>query len=297
MKQMREAGKQVAEATAGRVQLKYYPGGVMGDDKAVLRKIRFGQLQGAALTGGALTNTFSDVQLYSLPMVFNDLDEVDYVREHMDDYILDGLKSNGFTALGIAEVGFAYAMSNVNDSSVDGARSQKVWVPDGDPGAAYAAEAFGIAPVPLTIADVLAGLQTGLINAVAMPPVGAVALQWHTQLKYLIELPLLYVYGTFVLTNKAMDSLSETDRDIVSRIVAERLAQVDAGNRADHTAALRALGRQGVISLTPSAAEAEAWLERAQVATKQLIDQEIVSRGAYQMMIEHLSSYRAGVAH
>ena len=121
------------------------------------------------------------ITLYSLPMVFNDLGEVDYVRGHMDHYILEGLKSNGFTALGIAEVGFAYAMSNVNDASVEGARTQKVWVPDGDPGAAYAAQAFGIAPVPLTIADVLAGLQTGLINAVAMPPVGAVALQWHTQ--------------------------------------------------------------------------------------------------------------------
>ena len=49
MKTMREAGKEVAAATDNRVEFKWYPGGVMGDDKAVLRKMRVGQLQGAAL--------------------------------------------------------------------------------------------------------------------------------------------------------------------------------------------------------------------------------------------------------
>lgn len=295
MKAMRAAGEQVAKETAGRVLLKFYPGGVMGDDKAVLRKIRFGQLHGAALTGGSLTGAFTDVQLYNLPMVFESLGEVDYVRARMDEYILAGLKAHGYTALGIAEVGFAYAMSNVDDASVEGARRQKVWVPDGDPGTAYTAQAFGIAPVPLTIADVLAGLQTGLINAVAMPPVGAVALQWHTQLKYLVDLPLMYVYGTFVFANKSIEGLSEADRAVVSNVLSKGLAGVDAGNRKDHTSALGTLGRQGVKSIEPTPVQIDVWRDHAHRATERLLDQEVVTRAAYETMMAHLTTYRGSL--
>ena len=52
--EMRQAGKEIAEKTDGRVKLKFYPGGVMGGDKTVLRKIRARQLQGGAFTSGAL---------------------------------------------------------------------------------------------------------------------------------------------------------------------------------------------------------------------------------------------------
>jgi TRAP-type C4-dicarboxylate transport system substrate-binding protein len=292
MREMRDAGREIAAATSGRVTLKFYPGGVMGDDKAVLRKIRLGQLHGAALTGGSLTAAFTDVQLYNLPMVFRDLAEVDYVRARMDRYIVDGLAAHGYTALGIAEVGFAYAMSNVEDTSVEGARRQKVWVPDGDPGSAQTAAAFGIAPVPLTIADVLTALQTGLINAVAMPPVGAVALQWHTQLHYLLDLPLMYVYGTFVLDNGVFEGLERADRATVSEVLGRRLAAVDGMNRRDHESALAALVRQGIRVLTPTPEQRAVWQQSADAAVERMLTEEVVSRGAYDSMVALLAEYR-----
>ena len=52
--EMRKAGDEIKERTEGRVKLKFYPGGVMGSDKTVLRKVRVGQLQGGAFTSGAL---------------------------------------------------------------------------------------------------------------------------------------------------------------------------------------------------------------------------------------------------
>ncbi len=44
-----------------------------------------------------------------------------------------------------------------------------------------------MSPVPLGLADVLTGLQTGLVDVVSGPPVAAVALQWFTKIKYAIE--------------------------------------------------------------------------------------------------------------
>ena len=54
MIKMRQGAREIADLTEGRVKFKFYPGGVMGGDKTVLRKIRLGQLQGGALPGGSL---------------------------------------------------------------------------------------------------------------------------------------------------------------------------------------------------------------------------------------------------
>lgn len=294
MRTMRAAAKEVTKQTEGRVKLKFYPGGVMGDDNSVLRRMRLGQLDGAGLTAGSLTNVYTDVQLYNLPMVFRDLDEVDYVREHLDARILKGLSSKGLTAMGFAEVGFAYAMTQVGVTSVDEVRRLKVWVPAGDPGTQRTAEAFGIAPIALTMPDVLAGLQTGLINAVAIPPVGAIALQWHTQLDYVLDLPLLYVFGTMVIDNKSFNKLSEQDRAVVRELVGGALSEIDVQSRANHQAALAALQRQGLELLRPGPEQRHEWQAYADAASMRMLDKGVVTRPGYEALTACLAEYRNG---
>ena len=91
MNMMHAAADEVARKTDGRVKFKFYPGGGMGDTKAVLRKIRIGQLQGGLVTSGSLSKFYPDNQIYNLPITFNSFDEVDFVRGHMDQLIIDGL--------------------------------------------------------------------------------------------------------------------------------------------------------------------------------------------------------------
>ena len=159
---------------------------------------------------------------------------IDYVRQRMDPVLMDGLENKGFVSFGIAEVGFAYAMSKAALSSVDDVQAQRVWVPDNDPGSARALAAFEIAPIPLSIADVLGGLQTGLINSVAVPPVGAIILQWHTQLEHVLDLPLLYIYGLLTVNKRQFERLSVEDQEVVRRVMGEQVAQVNARSRRDH---------------------------------------------------------------
>ena len=141
MRLLRDAGKQVTEETEGRVKFKFYPGGVMGDDLAVLRKMRVGQLHGAVVTAGALIPYYTDIQLYNVPMLFDSLEEVDFVRQRLDTPIIEGLEEAGYVSFGLAEVGFAYAMSKEPVTSVDHVKAQKVWVPEGDEGSARAPQA------------------------------------------------------------------------------------------------------------------------------------------------------------
>lgn len=293
MKLLRAAGDEIAEKTENRVTFKFYPGGVMGDDQAVLRKIRAGQLHGAVLTAGGLTQTYGDIQLYNLPMAFDSMAEVDYVRERMDDSLFEGLREKGFVGFGFAEVGFAYAMSKAQVSTLDDIRAQKVWVPEGDPGSEVAISAFGVSPIPLSIADVLSGLQTGLINGVAVPPIAAIALQWHTQLSYALDVPLLYVYGLLAVQDRRFSRLSEADQEVFFTVMSDAVAQVNARSRLDHERAVEVLAQQGIEWSSPAEGQVSSWQETSQVAEQKLISEGVLSEEKVRALRQHVADYRA----
>ncbi|MDH3644232.1 MAG: TRAP transporter substrate-binding protein DctP [Gammaproteobacteria bacterium] len=295
MRSLREAAATIAEHTEGRATFKFYPGGVMGDDKAVLRKIRLGQLHGAVLTSGGLTNTYTDVQLYNLPMLFRSLQEVDYIRERVDPVLITGLEEQGFVSFGFAEVGFAYAMSQVPVTAVDQVQSQKVWVPDGDEGAQRTLVAFDITPIPLSIADVLGGLQTGLINGVTVPPVAAIALQWHTQLEHVLDLPLLYVYGTLAVNKRQFGKLTDDDQSYIRGVMNDVVRDVNGRNRQDHERAVEVLQNQGLVWNTPQIGEVSQWQSYADKASGELVGAGIVSEPLYREVLQHLTDYRETV--
>lgn len=293
---LRESGAEVQARTEGRVAFKFYPGGVMGDDKAVLRKMRVGQLQGAVVTAGALVQRYPDIALYNLPMIFRSAAEVDHVRRHMDGQLMAGLAARGLVAFGFAEVGFAYAMSHAPFTSVAGAQAQKVWVPDNDPGGAQALRAFGITPIPLPIVDVLGGLQTGLIDSVAAPPVGAVALQWHTRVAHVLDLPLLYIYGLLAVDKRRFERLAPPDQQSVREVMSNMVRRVNARSRQDHEKAAAALANQGLLWHTPSADEVAQWRELAQQASSRMVQDGYVSSDLHRTLQQHLGEFRAAAS-
>lgn len=292
MSSLRTAAAEISEKTENRVTFKFYPGGVMGNDMAVMRKIRSGQLSGAVMTVGGLTRTYPDIELYGLPLLFRSLDEVDYVRSRMDQTLLRGLEERGFVAFGIAEIGFAYAMSQAVVRNLDEVRAQKVWVPAGDQGAARTLAAFDISPIPLSVADVLGGLQTGLINGVAVPPVAAIVLQWHTQLHHALDLPLMYVYGTLAVSDRQFSKLSDSDQLLVRERMKRLVEYVNGRNRRDHERAVEVLKSQGVSWNMPTAQAASEWQHQADRVSLQLVDAGVVSAPMFQQLMQYLSDCR-----
>ena len=129
MQQMRAGADQIRMRTAGRVASKFYPGGVMGNDGQVLRKIRVGQLHGGAFTAGGLGERYGGLNLYGIPLLFNSLEEVDAARERLDPKLIAGLEQAGFVSFGFVEGGFADVLSNEPIHTVDDMRRKKVWCP------------------------------------------------------------------------------------------------------------------------------------------------------------------------
>jgi TRAP-type C4-dicarboxylate transport system substrate-binding protein len=265
----------------------------MGDDKAVLRKIRFGQLQGGAFVVGSLTEQYLDLQIYGLPLLFNSYAEVDYVRERMDPIINKGLEEGGFVSFGLAEGGFAYMMSQEQVNTIDDLRKSKVWIPDNDKTILEAAKVFELRPIPLALSDVLAGLQTGLVNTVATSPIGALALQWHTQVKYLLDLPFMYIMGIFAVDKKAFDRIPENDREVVRSVLERVFKEIDKENRKDNVKAMEALLNQGIQKIIPSEEVYKEWEKIAAEVPDYMIKKGKLTPETYNKLKKIIKEYRS----
>lgn len=265
---LKEAGNAIAQKTENRVQFRFYPGGVMGSDAAVLKKIRIGQLHGAMFTGGAIAPQAPDAQIYTIPLLFNSYAEVDYVRKQMDPEIEKSINNAGFVNFGLAEGGFAYVMSKKPISDANELKNNKVWAPSDDAAAQAAAETFQLSPVALSMGDVLTGLQTDMINTITASPIAAIALQWHTQIKYITDLPIAYFTVLMAIDKKAYAKISAADQKIVNDLMRAAFVKINNQNRVDNDNAFVALKKQGINMVQPTPAQLKVWRDKTQVAGK-----------------------------
>ena len=296
MQELRSAAQQVKEETQGRVVVKYYPGGVMGNDKKVLRKIRNTQLQGGAFTASGLSERYADIVIYGLPLLFNDAAEVAYVRERMDPVLAEGLAQSGFEALGMAGGGFAILMGSEQVTTLDELRGRKVWVPEGDQISYVAMEALELSPVVLPITDVLTGLQTGLLEFVATPPVGAVVLQWYTKVKHVTEVPLAYTLGVLAVDQRAFRRLTPDDQAVFRRAMTQAYARLDEQSIADNESARQALLANGLTVRPLPDDKIQAWRQATAAANEDLVTRGVVSAEILNMLLDHVADYRASKA-
>ncbi len=271
MKQMRAGAKEIKEKTQGRVKFKFYPGGVMGNDENVLRKIRIGQLHGGAVTVGTLSQSTPDSTIYGLPYLFSSLDDAAKIRETTDPMLSKTIEENGFVNFGFAQGGFTYLMSKEPIRSLDDLRQRKSWLPEKSEVGLSVYRYVGVTPILLPLSDVLTGLQTGLINTVVTSPIGALALQWHTHINYVTDQPLSYLTAMMIVDKKVFYKLSETDQKIVRDVMGKVYKKIDQQNKKDNVAARQALINQGVKFVNLSESEKQEWEKIDDFVIKEMI--------------------------
>ncbi|NNF51868.1 MAG: TRAP transporter substrate-binding protein DctP [Gammaproteobacteria bacterium] len=293
MKTMRAGADEIKARTDGRVQIKLYGGGVMGADKSMLRKMRIGQLHGGAFVASGLSSVYPAINIYSLPLVFHSQEEIDYVRARMDEKLLAGLESEGLVSFGFAGGGFAKILSNSPVRSLDDLKGQKVWVPEGDRVGYEAMESLGLSPVTLPLTDVMTGLQTGLIDIVATSPVGAVVFQWYTKVKYVTELPVVYVFATMIVDGKAFARLSAEDQVVVREVMSRVYREFNAQSIPDNKGAYEALLANGIESVVPGEASVADLHQRAWDVAADMVKEGLIEQQMLDELKKHLASFRA----
>ena len=296
MQAMRDGAAQIKERTEGRVQIKYYGGGVMGNDSKVLGKIRINALQGGAFTPSALQQIYPEISLLGLPLIFQSVEEAEFVRRHLDERLKAGLEEKGFVSFGFAATGFAMIMSNDPVRSLDDMRGKRVWVPEGDTISYASMEALSLSPVTLPLTDVLTGLQTGLIDIVAMSPIGALVLQWHTKVNYVTDMPLVYTYGFMAIDKRAYRKISAADRAIVDEVMSAIYSRFNTKNLVDNEEAMQALMNAGIEAVSVNAAEIDSIRDVLLRSNRKLAEEGEYSLELYDEMMRYVEAYRNGEA-
>ena len=289
----RDGAKEIAERTDGRVNLRFYWGGAQGNEKKVLQKIKIGQLQGGTFSPTDFQGPYPDVNIYGLPFFFENYDEVDYVRGHMDQKLHEGFSNLGFQTFGFAGGGFAFVLSNEPVYSHADLVGKKVWLPQGDLISYEAMKSLKLSPVPLPLTDVLTGLQTGLIDIVAIPPLVALALQWHTKVKYVTRVPVLFSIGFMAIDHRTMKKLAANDRMVLTEVLTRLYAELDDESEGEANAATEALLNVGVQDIELRDGEFERIRTEMDATNRAMANRGVFSLELLEEMQRHVEAYRS----
>ncbi|HBA60208.1 MAG TPA: ABC transporter substrate-binding protein [Elusimicrobia bacterium] len=263
MKSMKLFTEEVTARTAGRVKFKIYAGGVSGDEKDVVRKIRLGQLQAGGFTGVGIGEVAPEARLLDTPFLFKSAKEIDHVYGAMDADFRKIFESRGYVLLGWAEVGIVNVFSNTPITRPEDMRGTKIWLWEGDPIAEAMFAALKVRPIPLSVTDVMSSLQTGMLNSVYGSPLSIIALQWFSKMKYVFSLPITNASGAVLLSKKTFSSLSMDDQKAMMELGEKHFRALTLASRKDNEQSVSILKAKKLVFTDPASPAVVAEFEKA----------------------------------
>jgi TRAP-type C4-dicarboxylate transport system substrate-binding protein len=290
-KRFRDFTNEVAEKSNGEIKFKIYAGGVMGDDRAMYRKIRVGQLNGGGFTMTGISEVVPDFRALGIPFLFNSYAEVDRVSEKLMPRFEKEFDKKGLVLLALSEVGFVYTMSTSPIQTLGELKQSKAWAPEGDPLSQVLLETVGVTPIPLSIPDVLTSLQTGLINTTFNSYYGSIVMQWFTRISYITDMPFAYAYGAFILDKKSFSRLPPQYAELMKSTAKTHFDMLLIDTRKSNEEALQVLLQNSIslVNLTPSTKD-ELQNNYRDMIVEKLVE-DAFSRSIYTETMMHLDDY------
>ncbi len=271
MNSMLELDRELQELTGGEVRFKFYPGGVQGDEKDVLRKIRIGQLHAAGFTGVGMGAVNPDSRILDLPFLFNSSEEVDLVTDLYHEDFAGGFRAGGMELLGWTEVGLVRFFTNAPINRIEDLQEMKLWVWQDDPLARDFFHKLGVAPIPLSLTDVLSGLETGMIDAAYASPYGGAVLQWHTRIDHVSQMPVANAAGAILISRERFDRLDDRQQRILLELCGKYARRITLDSRRENSRTLELFQQEGItLDPPPGGVERQRLLDAARAVQAEL---------------------------
>lgn len=247
---LKKMSKEVKKETKGEVKFKMYLGGSLGDEPDVLRKIRVGQVHGGLFTGKTLGDINGDVRIMEVPFTFNDnKSRADSLLSEMSPRFSKKFLAQGFENLGFFKIGFIYFVSKKKVTSLEGLKDLKIWSWDGDPVVETMIKQMNLSAVPLPLPDVLSSLTTGIIDAAYASPMGIIALQWNGKVNYILDFPIAYSIGAFLIDKKKWNKVKAVNQNIVRKIVKKYMIEMNESTAKENLQALDVMKSMGIETI------------------------------------------------
>jgi TRAP-type C4-dicarboxylate transport system substrate-binding protein len=252
-----EMGEKWRQAPGGGVALTLFTDGTMGGEADMVRKMRFGQLQAAALTAVGLGDIDRSVSaLQVMPMIFRSWEEMDYVLDKLTPQLEKKFEDKGFVVLFWTYAGWVRFFSKEPAARPEDFKRMKLFAWAGGTAEQDLMKSLGYHPVPLETADILPGLQTGLINAVPTIPVFANAAQFYSQAPHMLDLNWAPIVGGAVVSRKAWDKLPPATQAALRKAALEAGLRMKQRSEKENAEAVEAMKKRG-LKVNPATPEIE----------------------------------------
>ncbi|HEX7841094.1 MAG TPA: TRAP transporter substrate-binding protein DctP [Kofleriaceae bacterium] len=292
MKVLDKAAAETRDKTSGRVTLKYFEGGQQGDERDFVRKIKLGQLDGAAVTAVGLAMIDESIRVLELPMMFESAEELDYVADKLWPYFQKKFEKKGFKLNDRGEVGWIYFLSKAKVEKLADLRGQKLWLWGDDQLVGAVFKKLGLNGVPLGVPEVDAALTSGKIDACYGSPVAAVALQWYSKVKFMTSMPMSFSIGATVLSTDAYKKLSPEDAKLLEDITRVNARKLRKEIRKDNEDAKGTMSRKGVTVVPTPIAMVDEFTKQATQIWSELAG-KVYSKDELKMVLDARDEYRA----
>lgn len=272
--------------------LKIYAGGVRGGEAEMVQYMRTGALDAALITGNGLAAIDKSAEaMQSAPMLFRSLAEVDYTVAKLRPRIEPALRERGFVVLFWTDAGWVRFFTKQPILRPDDARRLKLFTWAGDHVALDLYKTNGFHPVALETNDILPALQTGMIEAVPMPPYVALTMQVSSLAPNMLAIDWAPLIGALVVTERCWNRFTPEQQREMARVAAAAGRQMKARNRRESDLAVEAMKKRNlrVTELPPDVAEE--WRRVAEKTWPRLRGQKIPAE-LFDEMVRLLAEYR-----
>ncbi len=267
---LQQMGQQWQKISGGKVTLRIYPGGVLGDEPDMITKMRIGQLQAVALSGSGLSRLEPAVACLQIPMMIESYEELDYVRDRIAPRLEKLLDEKGYVVLNWGDAGWVHFFTKTPARRLDDIRKMKLFTMAGDADALELYQQAGFRPVPLATTDMMPALQTGLIEAFDVPPLLAMLNQWFGLARNMIDLKWAPLVGGTILSKKTWERVPESMRPAMLEAARSAGLRLRSEIRKMGDDAVVEMKKRGLNVITLDAATVAEWRREVEQAYPKL---------------------------
>ena len=258
---LKEIAQEWRELSNGAVTLRIYPGGVAGDEPDLVRKIRIGQLDAAALTTSGLAYISTDFTALTYPIMINTDEELDYIIKKVGPAYDQLIVQKGFQIVGWCNAGWVQFFSKIPVRSPDDMRKEKFFFWGSEATYIELLKKTGFHPVPLSLSDLLPSLQTGLVSAFVSPPQAALSFQWYKLAPNMCTLRWQPLPAAVVISDKKWQQILAELRPRLKKS-SERICATLQGKVKDiELESIKVMVKHGLQIHSPTKADLEKWRE------------------------------------
>ena len=253
--------RRLRKATNNQWGVRIYAGGMAGDEKDMIRKMRVGQMDSAVITNVGLSQVVREVAVLDAPGVIETYAQLEAVQKEMNEEWEEMVLRKNFKLLSWWEAGQYRLFSKGTVQSLNDLRAHRVWLWPDSIILKELWRAVGANGVPLALPDVFGALETGMVDLLIATPVALVALQWQRKLDHMSRYATGVLIMSWIMSKSSWDGLPPEAKAEIEKLVVKNTERAKKIARREDAAAYKKLLNRGyteIIETPKQHAEMEA---------------------------------------